>query len=157
MRLIEEVRAHPEKCSDPIEDIRTLEQIDLRTVTEIRRQTKDELADQFGPGRWDKRANGLMKLGVSTFILMLLGNFLYFSMNDVMIQSILHTLLGGIIPHLFVSAVGWLLINTAQLLKYDIFQFLAELANDPEKVKRRAVTKLIRNPRETVQKSWEDL
>lgn len=71
--LIEEARVHIEGHSEATEDTRTLEQIDLRTAAEIRRQTEGDLAEQFETGRWDKRANALMKTGVSVFIPIVLG------------------------------------------------------------------------------------
>src|SRR5699024_8113687 len=129
--IIADIRARTEGGNNPPKDTKTLERIDLQTAAEIRRQTEDELAAQFEPGRWDKRANGLLKLGVSAFILTILGNILYRVVSDGVIQSALHSLLGGVITLLFVSAIGWILINTAQLLKYTLVPFLTELANDP--------------------------
>lgn len=155
--LIEEGRAHIEKYSDPTDDTRTLEQIDLRTPTEIRRQTEDELAEQFGPGRWDKRANGLMKLGVSSFILIALRNLLYFPINNRSIHIMLNMFISGVMILLFVSAMGWIFINVAQSLKYSILPFLVELSDDPKAAMHGVFTKLVKNPRETMRESWEEL
>ncbi|UPM41703.1 hypothetical protein [Halocatena salina] len=155
--VIEEARTHIEEDSDPRGDTRRRDRIDLRTVAEIRRQTEDELTNRFEPGCWDKRASGLMKLGVSAFILMVLSNLLYHASNNNVLRSILHALLGGVVFLLFVSAAGWVLIKTAQLLKYDIVPFITELVVDPEAVKRKTVAKLIKNPREVARASWEEL
>lgn len=155
--VIEEGRAHIEKYSDPTDDTSTLEQIDLRTAAEIRRQTEDELAEQFGPGRWDKRANGLMKLGVSSFILYALGNLLHFPINNRSIHIMLNMLISGVMILLFVSAMGWILINTVQSLKYSILPFLIELSDDPKAAMQGVFTKLVKNPRETVRESWDEL
>lgn len=156
-KLIEEVRAHIERDSDPTEDTRTLEQIDLRTAAEIRRQTEDELTQKFGPGLWDKRANGLMKLGVSTFILMVLGISLHVSINNTLIQSILVILIAGSAFLLVVSAMSWICINTIQSLKYNILPFVVDFANNPKGAMRGVITKLFKNPRRTVRESWEEL
>jgi hypothetical protein len=155
--LIEEIRTRIERRSNSTEDTRTLEQIDLRTAAEIRRQTEDDLAEQFGPGRWDRRANWLMKLGISAFILLVLGNLLYPMGRDGVIQSMLNLLNGSAVFLLLVSAVGWILINTAQLLKYSILPFLVELSDDPKAAIQGALTKLIKNPRETLRESWDEL
>lgn len=155
--LVEEIRAHIENDSDSGKDTGTLNQIELRTAAEIRQQTKNELAEQFGPGRWDKRANGLMKLGVSTFILYVLGNLIDLAIDDVVIQSLLRTLISVVLVLLFVSAVGWILINTAQSLKYSIFPFLVELSDDPKAAMQGTFTKLVKNPRETMRESWDEL
>jgi hypothetical protein len=151
--LIEEVRARIEGCSDPIEDTRTLEQIDLRTAAEIRQQTEDELAEQFEPGRWDRRANGLMKLGVSAFILVAFIILIEMAVVGNMTQITVNLPLWGLLFLLFVSAVGWLLINTAQLLKYNILPFLVKLVRNPEAAVRGVFTKLAKNPGETLRES----
>lgn len=152
--LIEEIRTHVERGRDVTDDTRTLERIDLRTATEIRRQTKEELGEQFEPGRWDKRANGLMKLGVSTFILImiiqLIRVFISGTPTFYFPSWVLSALLLG-------SATGWILINTAQSLKYNILPFIVKLCNDPEAAARDTFTKLVRNPRETVRESWKEL
>ena len=155
--LIEAVRARTAECSGATEDTRTLGRIDLRTATEIRRETEDELAEQFEPGRWDKRANVLMKLGIGTFVLLVLSNLLYSTVDEGLFQSILHSLLSGIVLLLSVSAIGWILINTAQLLKYTVLPFLTELAGNPEEAVRKGIDGLFENPRETAQESWEEL
>lgn len=155
--LIEEARAHIERGSDPTDDTSALDQIDLRTAAEIRRQTEDDLAEQFGPGRWDKRANGLMKLGVSAFILLALVGFIDLAVTGDVTQNNLSLPFWGLMNLLVASAVGWLLINTAQSLKHNILPFFVELANNPEAAMRGAITKLVRNPRETLRESWEEL
>lgn len=155
--LIEQARTRIERCSTPAEDTRTLEQIDLRTAAEIRRQTENELAEQFGPGRWDKRANGLMKLGVSAFSLYVLAILVNRPIDSGMVESILRTVASIVLVLLFVSAVGWILINTAQSLKYSILPFLIELSDDPKAAMQGAFTKLVKNPQETMRESWDEL
>jgi hypothetical protein len=155
--LIEEVRDRIEKCSSPTEDTKTLEQVDLQTAAEIRRQTEDELAEQFEPGRWDKRANSLMKLGISAAILVVLTQFLYSAMNTEVIRSIFRPVLSTVILLLFVSAIGWILINVAQLVKYDILPFLIELSTDPKAAVGGALRKLFKNPWGTIRESWNEL
>ena len=155
--LIEEVRAHIEGHSEATEDTRTLEQIDLRTAAEIRRQTEDDLAEQFETGRWDKRANALMKLGISAFIVVVVGNLLYPTANSGLIQPILRPLLSAAVLLLSISAVGWIFINTAQSLKYSILPFLAKLNDDPKAAVRGILTKLVKNPWRTMRESWNEL
>lgn len=155
--LVEEVRAHIKEYSESTEDVRTLGQIDLRTAAEIRRQAEDDLAEQFGAGRWDKRANGLMKLGVSAFIPIVLMVFISSTIQNLSSHPIFILALITFTFLLFVSAMGWLLITTFQSLKYNILPFLVELAKNPSATLRGVFTKLIRNPRETVRKSWEEL
>lgn len=167
--VIEDVRTHIEESSDLTDDTKTLEGIDLRTAAEIREQTEADLAEQFSPGRWDRRANGLMKMGVSTFSLLVL---VYIGGLIWTMSTTMSTGTSAPIPPpfpfwgptllllfllLFGSAVGWVLITTAQSLKYNIFPFVVELATQPTAAMRRAYTKLVRNPRKTVRESWEEL
>ena len=155
--LIEEIRARIERYSNSTKDTRTLEQVDLRTTVEIRRQTEDELTERFESGRWDKRSNSLMKMGISAFIVVVVGNLLYPTANSGLIQPLLRPLLSAAILLLSISAVGWILINTAQLLKYSIFPFLTELNNDPKAAVQGALTKLVKNPWGTIRESWNEL
>lgn len=155
--VIEEARARTEGRTDPTEDTGTLDRIDLRTTAEIRRQAEDELAERFEPGRWDKRANGLLKLGASTFVLTVIGNLLYSAVSDRLLRSLLHSVLSVVVLLLSVSAIGWTLINTARLLKYDVFPFVTELADNPRAAVRAVMATLFENPRETVRESWKEL
>lgn len=58
---------------------------------------------------------------------------------------------------LFGSAMGWLFITTAQSLKYNIVPFFVALAKDPAAAMRGVFTKIVRNPRETLRESWDEL
>lgn len=155
--LIEEVRAHIEGHSEATEDTRTLEQIDLRTAAEIRRQTEDDLAEQFETGRWDKRANALMKLGVSVFIPIVLGIVIP-SVTPISLSHPALTLIFVLLSFiLFVSAICWVLITTAQSLKHNILPFIVKLTENPGAAMRGVFTKLVKNPRETLRESWDEL
>lgn len=154
--LIEEARAHTETFADS-EDTGTLERIDLRTATDVRRQTEDELAERFEPGRWDKRASGLMKLGVSAaipFALLLLFDVL---LVENITQSILSLPFWGFMFLVFMSATGWVSIKTAQSLKYNILPAAVNLIRNPEAMVRDIFRKLIKNPGETMRRSWDEL
>lgn len=155
--LIEDVRTRIEGRNNPTADTRTLERIDLRTAAEIRRQTEDDLAERFGPGRWDKRANGLMKLGVSAFVLYVLGVIVDRPIDDALFESVLRPIVSVVLVLLFVSAVGWILINTAQSLKYSVLPFFVDLSDDPKAAMRGALMKLVKNPWETLRESWKEL
>ena len=155
--LIEEVRVHIEGHSGTTDDTRTLEQIDLRTAAEIRRQTEDDLAEQFETGRWDKRANALMKLGVSVFIPIVLGIVIP-SVTPISLSHPALTLIFVLFSFiLFVSAICWVLITTAQSLKHNILPFIVKLAKDPGAAMRGVFAKLVKNHRETLQESWDEL
>ncbi|WP_231188870.1 ELKS/Rab6-interacting/CAST family protein [Haladaptatus sp. DYF46] len=155
--LVEEVRTHIEGYSDGTEDTKTLKQIDLRTVAEIQQQTEDNIAEQFETGRWDKRANGLMKLGVSVFIPIVLGLVIP-SATPISLSHPAFTLIFIVLSFvLFVSAICWVLITTAQSLKYNILPFLVKLTKNPRAAMRGVFTKLVKNPRETVRESWDEL
>lgn len=155
--LVEEVRAHIERYGEVTEDARTLKQINLRTAAEIQQQTEDDLAEQFETGRWDKRANGLMKLGVSVFIPIVVGIVIP-SVTPISLSHPAFTLIFIVLSFiLFASAVCWVLITTAQSLKYNIVPFLVKLTNNPGAAMRGVFTKLVKNPRETVRESWDEL
>lgn len=154
--VIEEVRDHVERC-ETTEAMRTLEQIDLRTAAEIRRQTEDDLAEQFETGLWDKRANALAKLGVSAFVPIVLGMVVP-SVTQISLSHPAFTLVFiALSAIVLVSAVGWILITTAQLLKYEVLPFFAKLSKNPGAAMREVFAKLIENPRETVRESWDEL
>jgi hypothetical protein len=155
--LIEEARTHTDELTDETTDTRTLEQIDLRTAEEVRQQTEDELTERFGPGRWDRRANGLMKLGVSAFISVVLIGILDAGTPEKMTQSFLFYPYSGFMTLLILCAIGWTLIRTTQSLKYNILPSVVKLITNPEAVVREMFSKLIKNPGETVRKSWKDL
>jgi hypothetical protein len=156
--LIEEARIHTEELRDTTEGIETLEGIDLRTSADVRQQTKDELAERFGPGRWDKRANGLMKLGVSAFVPVVLISLIGVQ-TEIYVGngSILFYLYSISITLLFLSAIGWSLIRTTQSLKYNVFPSVVKIIRNPTAVIQETYMKLIKNPGETVRKSWDDL
>ena len=156
-KLIREVRARAEQSSSPTKDTRTLERINLQTATEIRHQTKDELAEQFGPGRWDKRANGLMKVGVNAFVLYVIGVLADFWVDGAVAQSLLRPLISLVLFVLVWSAVGWVLINTTQSLKYSVLPFLLSLSSDPVAAMESVFTKFVKQPRKTMRKSWQEL
>jgi hypothetical protein len=154
--LVEEVRAHIERC-EVIEDTRTLEKIDLRTAAEIQQQAEDGLAEQFETGRWDKRANGLMKLGVSVFIPIVLSMVIP-SVTQISLSHPVFTLIYIVLSFiLFVSAVCWVLITTAQSLKYNILPFLVELVKNPKVTAEEIFKKFIKNPGKTIRESWNEL
>jgi hypothetical protein len=155
--LVKEIRTHIERYGDETGDSATLERIDLRTAAEIRRQAEADLAEQFESGRWDRRANGLMKLGVSAFIPIFLMLFIPSITQISLSHPVLTFVFTILVFLLFGSAVGWLLITTAQSLKHNIFPFLVELAKNPETAMKRAFTKLVRNPRKTLRESWDEL
>src|SRR5699024_6110872 len=117
--LIKEIRTHTEGYGDGAGDSETLERIDLQTAAEIRQQAENDLAEQFGAGRWDKRANGLMKLGVSAFIPIVLLLFIP-SVTQISVSHPVLTLgFVALVFLLFASAIGWLFITTAQSLKHN--------------------------------------
>jgi hypothetical protein len=156
--LIEEARIHTGELTDETTDTRTFEGIDLRTTAEVRQRTEDELTERFGPGRWDRRANGLMKLGVSAFISVVLIGILDAGIPENLTQlPYLFYPYSISITLLFLSAIGWTLIKTTQSLKHNILPAIVKLIRNPEAVIREAGVKLIKNPGETVRKSWEDL
>ena len=155
--VVEEVRTHIEGYGEETKDTRTLEQIDLRTAAEIQQQTEDNLAERFETGRWDKRANGLMKLGVSVFIPIVLGIVIP-SVTSISLSHPALTLIFALLSFiLIVSAICWILITAAQSMKHNILPFMVKLIEDPRAAMRGVFTKLVENPRETLRESWDEL
>lgn len=155
--LIKEVRANVESYSNSTSDARTLGQVDPRTTAEIRRQTEKELTERFEPGRWDKRSSSLMRLGIGAFIVVVVGNLLYPTENYGLIQPVLRPLLSAAVLVLSISAIGWILINAAQTLKYSVLPFLVALSDDPKAAMRGTLTRLVKNPLGTIRESWNEL
>jgi hypothetical protein len=98
-----------------------------------------------------------MKLGVSVFIPIVLGMVIP-SVTQISLSHPAFTLIYIVLSFiLFVSAVCWVMITTAQSLKYNILPFLVKLAKNPGAAMRGVFTKLVKNPRETVRESWDEL
>jgi uncharacterized membrane protein len=154
--LVDEVRAHTEEFSDTT-TAGSIEQVDLRTVAEIRRQTEAEVEKRFGTGRWDKRASRLAKLAASLFIPAALIGMYDAYVAELMTTSLFGPLFALLLALLSVILTGWVLITAAQTLKYDIIPALVKLVRNPEAAVRGAFSKLIKNPGETLRESWNEL
>lgn len=155
--VMEEARAHTESVGEITDETRTLAEIDLRTAAEIREQTEKELTEQFQPGRWEKRANALMKLGVGTSIPLFLLFLVELLVPGNQTQTTLTLPFWGLLLLLAMCATGWLLIKTAQSMKYNIVPAVQKLVKSPERVIQETFAKLVKNPRKTIRKSWEEL
>jgi hypothetical protein len=155
--LVDEVRAHTEEFSDT-RTASSIEQVDLRTVAEIRRQTETEVEKRLGTGRWDKRASRLAKLGASAFILVaLILGFDLLANTNIASTRPFEFLVWFLLLLLSVSMMGWLVIVAAQALKYDVLPAFVKLVRNPEAAVRGAFAKFIKNPGETLRESWNEL
>lgn len=154
--LIDEVRAHTEELSGTT-TAGTVEQVDLRTASEIRRQAEADIEERLGTSCWDKRANRLAKLAASLFIPAALIGAYDAYVAELLTTSLFGPLFSLLLAFLFVTLTAWVLITAAQTLKYDIIPALVKLVKNPEAVVREAFAKLVRNPRETLRESWDEL
>jgi flagellar motor switch protein FliG len=155
--LINETRIRAETLSETTTDTETLGRTKLRTPAEIQRRTEAEVEERLGTGLWDKRANRLAKLAASTFVPVALIGMYDAYIGEITRITPFGSLFVLLLVLLSVSLIGWLLIVIAQTLKYDIFPFFMKLSENPEAMAQEAVTKLVRNPQETVQESWKEL
>lgn len=154
--LIKEVRSHTEGLSDTA-TAGTIEQIDLQTASEVRRQTEADIEERLGTSRWDKRANRLAKLAASVFVPVALIGMYDAYVAEIVTKDPFEPLYVLFLILLSGSLIGWLLITAAQTLKYDIIPACVNLVKNPEAVVRGVFTRFVRNPQETVRESWDEL
>lgn len=155
--LIEEVRLSANESSEATAGNTSLDRIDLRTTTEIRRQTEADVEDRLGEGRWDTRASRLVKLGVSAFIPLALFVLYQLFVGNIPEFSLLNGLFAALYVLFSVCFFGWMLIMGAKAVKYDILPPIKKLVGHPDEVWQTVVEKLIRNPGKTVRESWNEL
>jgi hypothetical protein len=160
--LIEEARIRTNDASETTAAVPSLDRLDLQTAAEIRRQTEADIEERFEAGRWDVRARRLGKLGALAFILPALY-LLYAFFGSVLpvlpppAPSLIGRLIGSLWILGFGGFFGWALIMAAKAVKYELLPTVGKLVNHPDKVVREVFEKLIKNPRETVRESWNEL
>ncbi|QLH79672.1 hypothetical protein HZS55_21285 [Halosimplex rubrum] len=153
--LIKEIRGQTEDYTDTT-TAPTLEQIDLQTAAEIRRQTKAEVEEQFEENQWDKRASRLGKLAVAFFLPFPL--FAYYDAYVADINMEIFNYLEALLGSAFVLCIlGWFLITSLQTLKYDIVPVFVKFRREPRTFVKRRVRNLIKNPGQRIRQMWEEL
>ena len=153
--LTRDVRGQTEDYTD-ITTAPTLQQIDLQTTAEIRRQTKAEIEEQFEENQWDKRASKLGKLAVA-----FVTPFLFLGVYDELVTDIDPTsfdLLSIPLAAAFIICIsGWFLITGLQTLKYNIVPVLVKFQREPREFVKAKSRSLIKSPGERIRQVWDDL
>lgn len=156
--LIEEARIRTNDATETTAAAPSLNRLDLQTAAEIRRQTEADVEKRFEAGRWDVRARRLGKLGALAFLppaLYLL--YAVLPTPSVPTPPLMGRLIGPLWTLGFGGFFGWTLIMTAKAVKYELLPTVRKLVNHPDKVVREVFEKLIKNPKETVRESWNEL
>ncbi|WP_247003830.1 hypothetical protein [Halosolutus gelatinilyticus] len=153
--LIKEVRAQIEDDSDTT-NAATIDQIELQTTAEIRSQAEADVEERFEEGPWDKRASRLGKLAIVFFI-----PYAILELSDEYIAEGAAINLDPLLP-LFgipfvICTVGWFIITSLKILKYNIIPVLVRFRRNPAAVVREGFKSLIRDPGKQMRKAWDDL
>jgi hypothetical protein len=140
------------------DDLRSLDDLDLRTATEIRRETRATVREQFEDDLWDGRADGLLKLAASAALPL----FGVVFVNSTTSANLLGTsVLAAVLFFLSafvvgVTLAGVFLIKGAQTLKYNLLPAIRALRRDPVAALGN-VLGWLRRPGEALRQAWEDL
>ena len=156
--VVERARGQSQELQAESDDIRTLDEITFRTEAEIRQATRQATRDEITPNRWDKRADGFLKIAASAalpFFGLLLGNSATAGniIGNSTIAGIL-VYLSGFVLILALTVV--FLIKVAQTVKYRIIPPLQSLQEDPWGTVRDGML-WIRQPMTKLQQVWRDL
>ncbi|WP_330631319.1 hypothetical protein [Halocatena halophila] len=135
------------------DDIPGRDEIDLRTVSEIRREIEAEHTAENEPGRWDRRANGLVKLGTWTFVCMLLVYAVCMLFGFSLRGTPFSLPYWGLLSIFVFCATGWLAIVATQALKHTVIPTIVGLCTHP----REQIANAIIHPWSAIRSSWEEL
>jgi len=153
--LITEVRSQTEDYTDTT-TAPTLEQIDLQTTAEIRRQTKAKVEEQFEDNQWDKRASRLGKLAIAFFLPFPLFAYYDAYIGDINIE-VINYLEASLGAAFVLCLLGWFLIASLQTLKYDIVPVFVRFQREPRTFVKRGVRNFLKSPGERIRQVWDDL
>lgn len=131
--LIENARSRAERRSEEGGDLRSLDELDLRTEVEVRSEARTETEARLVESRWTKYANRIMALGGLGFAFsallwssdQLLGTSLWQD-NDVLVAAVFLLI--------FLGLCGWTVIMGANVLKHDVGPFVERLVANPHQV-----------------------
>lgn len=156
--LIVRTRERADTLAAETDEAPTLHQVDLRTPTEVRRETEREVREQLGADPWERRVDGALKLAASAFV-PLFGVWIAEwataepLLADGGLNAILFLLLAAV---LFLAMLAAFLIKAAQTLKHDVLPAARTLRRDPAAALRGALA-WTRRPGQTARRVWEEL
>jgi len=151
-------RGRADRLADETPDAPTLDRVDLRTAAEVRTETESELRDRLEPGRWQRRAEALLRTAAGAGVAVL-GVAVA---EQVAAADLLGTsAVAGIVFFLalfvlLVALGGVFLIKLAQTCKHTLVPAARALRRDPGDAVSGFVDRL-RRPGETLRESWEEL
>lgn len=111
------------------DDLRSLEELDLRTETEVRAEAETETERRLVGSRWTRYANGAMSLGAFGFVLSavlwtvdrLFGTSLWAGSDALVV---------AVFVLVFLGLSGWTLIMGANVLKHEVGPFVRRLLEE---------------------------
>lgn len=139
-------------------DLRSLDDVELRTEAEIRREARAAVREQFEANPWDERADGLLKLTASAtvplFVTLLVDST---TSGDLLGTSAAAAVLVYLCSLAVVAALaGVFLIKAAQALKHDVLPAIRTLRRDPAGA-LGSVLDWLRRPGERIRRAWDEL
>lgn len=156
--VVVRARGRAGRLAEGTGDAPTLDRLDLRTAAEIRNEAESSMRERFEPGRWDRRADALLRVAAGSavvFVLSLVAEQL--TAPDLLGTNALVALVYGL--SLFAAAAALaavFLIKFAQTCKHTLVPAVRALRRDPVGAVERLLDRL-RRPGETLRESWEDL
>ncbi|NEU55442.1 hypothetical protein [Halorussus sp. MSC15.2] len=156
--VLSRARCRADELAEQSGDLRSLDDLDLQTAAEIRRETKVSVREQFEENRWDSRADGLLKLTASATVPL----FVTLLVDSTTSRDLLGTSAGATVLVYLCSLVvvvalsGVFLIKAAQTLKHDVLPAVLTFRRDPASAVASALD-LLRRPGERLRKIWDEL
>ncbi|SFR67420.1 hypothetical protein SAMN04487947_3423 [Halogeometricum rufum] len=136
----------------------SLDELDLHTETEIRRDAEQTVAERLAPNRWDERADVLLKLAAAGALPL----FVVTLANAATARGLIgENTFVGISVYLCVLVVafaltGVFLVKGAQTLKHDVLPWVRLLRRTPAGA-FRGVVEWVRRPGAKLRQVWDEL
>jgi hypothetical protein len=157
-RVLLRARERADDLSRETSDVRSLDDLNLRTETEIRTETRAAVSEQFETNPWDERADRLLKLAAGASI-PLVGLLVVNSRTPANLFGT--SALAAVVLYLCLLVVvatlsAVFLVKAAQALKYDVLPAARQFRRNPTGVIARVLDAL-RRPGERLRQMWEEL
>lgn len=157
-RVLLRARERADDLTAESSDVRSLEDLELRTATEIRTETRASVSEEFETNPWDERADGLLKLAAGA-VIPLVG--MLFINSQTSANLFATNTLAAVLLYLCLFAVavalsGVVLIKAAQALKYNVLPAVRKLRRNPTGAIASVLHRL-RRPGERIRRVWEEL
>ncbi|UPW02247.1 hypothetical protein M0R88_09180 [Halorussus gelatinilyticus] len=127
--LIATARSRRDEYAADGDDLRSLDELELRTETEVRDAAETETEQRLTESRWTKYANAVMALGAVGFAF----SAVLWSLDQLFGTSLWagnNALVAAVFVLVFLGLSGWTLIMGANVLKHDVSPYVRRLLDD---------------------------